>query len=95
MKINRHANAGGRHREFEMASSETSTGEFRTFLAETLGAAARVSRDGAVHFVCMDWRHLHDVSAASSSVYGDLLNIRVWNRQCRQCPLSTHCRHCD
>lgn len=80
VKINGHANAAGRHREFAMASGEMSTGEFRRFLVETLGAAARVSRDGAVHFVCMDWRHLDDVSAAAVGIYGDLLNICVWNK---------------
>jgi DNA modification methylase len=80
VKINGHANAAGRHREFAMASGEMSTGEFRTFLLETLGAATRVSRDGAVHFVCMDWRHLDDVSAAGAHVYDELLNICVWNK---------------
>ena len=53
---------------------------FRTFLAETLGAAAEVSRDGAVHFICMDWRHLDDVSAVAKDIYGDLLNLCVWNK---------------
>jgi len=80
VKINGHANAAGRHREFAMASGEMSTSEFRMFHEETLGAAARVSRDGAVHFVCMDWRHLDDVGAAGDAVYGDLLNICVWNK---------------
>jgi len=49
-----------------MASGEMSEAEFRSFLADTLGAAARVSRDGAVHFVCMDWRHMDSVSAVGS-----------------------------
>lgn len=80
VKINGHANARGRHREFAMASGEMSTSAFRTFLAETLGACAQVSRDGAVHFVCMDWRHLDDVSAVADPIYADLLNICVWNK---------------
>jgi DNA modification methylase len=80
VKINGHANAAGRHREFAMASGEMTTGEFRAFLTETLGAAAQVSRDGAVHFVCMDWRHLDDVSDAATKTYDDLLNICVWNK---------------
>lgn len=80
VKINGHANAAGRHREFAMASGEMSTSQFRTFLEETLGAAAQVSRDGAVHFVCMDWRHLDDVSAASAGIYSELLNLCVWNK---------------
>ena len=80
VKINGHANAAGRHREFAMASGEMTTAAFRTFLTETLSACERVSRNGAVHFVCMDWRHLDDVSAVGSEVYNTLLNICVWNK---------------
>jgi hypothetical protein len=63
-----------------MASGEMSETEFRSFLTHTLGAAARVSRDGAVHFVCMDWRHMDDVSAVGRTVYGERLNLCVWNK---------------
>jgi DNA modification methylase len=80
VKINGHANAKGRHREFAMASGEMSDDQFRAFLCETLGAAAAVSRDGAVHYICMDWRHLDDVSAVGRTLYDDLLNICVWNK---------------
>lgn len=80
VKINGHANAKGRHREFAMASGEMSTDAFRIFLRETLSACERVSRGGAVHFVCMDWRHLDDVSVVGSEVYNALLNICVWNK---------------
>ena len=80
VKINGHANAKGRHREFAMASGEMSEAAFRQFLGETLGAAAAASRPGAVHFVCMDWRHMDDVSSVGGEVYGDLLNICVWNK---------------
>lgn len=80
VKINGHANAKGRHREFAMASGEMTDTEFRTFLADTLGACAKVSRDGAVHFVCMDWRHMDDVTASVGKIYDDLLNICVWNK---------------
>ena len=80
VKINGHVNAKGRHREFAMASGEMSDAEFRTFLADTLGACASVSRNGAVHFVCMDWRHMDDVTASVVDVYPELLNICVWNK---------------
>jgi DNA modification methylase len=80
VKINGHANAKGRHREFAMASGEMSEAGFRQFLEETLGAASAVSRDGAIHYICMDWRHLDDVSAVGRTVYDDLLNICVWNK---------------
>tara|TARA_R110000868_G_scaffold56323_2_gene174344 strand:+ start:2770 stop:4059 length:1290 start_codon:yes stop_codon:yes gene_type:complete len=78
--INGFANAKGRHREFAMASGEMDETQFRDFLTETLGACAQVSRDGAVHFVCMDWRHMDDVSVVGRTVYGDLLNLCVWNK---------------
>jgi DNA modification methylase len=78
--INGFANAKGRHREFAMASGEMDETQFRDFLTETLGACAQVSRGGAVHFVCMDWRHMDDVSAVGRTVYGDLLNLCVWNK---------------
>jgi DNA modification methylase len=80
VRINGHANSKGRHREFAMASGEMSEDQFRTFLTDTLAAATAVSRDGAVHYVCMDWRHLDDVSAVGRTVYDDLLNICVWNK---------------
>ena len=80
VRINGHANARGRHREFAMASGEMSEAAFRSFLSETLGACARVSRDGAVHFVCMDWRHLEDLMAVGGALYGELLNLCVWNK---------------
>jgi hypothetical protein len=60
-----------------MASGEMNEGEFRSFLADTLGKAVRVSRDGAVHFVCMDWRHMDSVSAVGSAVYGERLNLCI------------------
>ena len=80
VRISGHANARGRHREFAMASGEMTDPAFRTFLSESLGACAKVSRDGAVHFVCMDWRHMDEVRAVGDSIYGGLLNLCVWNK---------------
>jgi hypothetical protein len=80
VRINGHVNARGRHREFAMASGEMSDEAFRAFLTETLGAAAEVSRDGAVHFICMDWRHMDALAAVGRAVYGERLNLCVWNK---------------
>ncbi len=63
-----------------MASGEMSEAEFRSFLSDTLGTAARSSREGAVHFVCMDWRHMDSVSAVGSAVYGKRLNQCIWSK---------------
>jgi DNA modification methylase len=80
VQIGGHAVSAGSHREFAMASGEMSETQFRSFLSDTLGAAARVSRDGAVHFVCMDWRHMDDVSEVGRAIYGERLNLCIWNK---------------
>jgi hypothetical protein len=80
VRIKGNANPTGRHREFAMASGEMSEANFRSFLADALGAAAGCSRDGAIHFVCMDWRHMDSVLAVGPAVYGELLNLCIWNK---------------
>jgi hypothetical protein len=67
-----------RHKEFAMASGEMSHDDFVEFLKGTLAAAASVSHDGAVHFVCMDWRHIEELLNAGGVVYGETLNLAVW-----------------
>jgi DNA modification methylase len=69
-----------KHAEFAMASGEMSPGEFTAFLEETLGNTARVSRDGAVHFVCMDWRHVGELIEVGREIYGEMLNLVVWEK---------------
>jgi hypothetical protein len=48
------------------------------FLESSLGLAAAHSIDGAVHFVCMDWRHCPELHTAGDRVYSELLNLCVW-----------------
>jgi DNA modification methylase len=67
-----------KHPEFRMGSGEMSPAEYGEFLTTTLGNARRVSRDGALHFVCCDWRHIADVLAAGASTYNNTINIAVW-----------------
>ncbi len=67
-----------KHAEFAMASGELSSAEFVAFLNDTLAAAAAVSCDGAVHFVCMDWRHLGELMEAGGTVYDEMLNLVTW-----------------
>jgi DNA modification methylase len=69
-----------RHREFAMGAGEMSRADFTTFLRETLGHAAASCRDGAVAFVCMDWRHMGELLAAGEAVFSELKNVCVWNK---------------
>lgn len=69
-----------RHREFAFASGEMTRGQFTAFLAETLGNLGRAMRDGAIAFVCMDWRHMGELLAAGETVFTELKNLVVWNK---------------
>jgi len=73
---------GGRgrikHGEFAMASGELSRADFVEFLKQSLAAVAAVSADGAVHYVCMDWRHLGELLEAGGAVYDEMMNLVVW-----------------
>ena len=71
-------NGSVRHREFPMASGEMSELEFISFLSSSLRLLARYSTSGSVHFVCMDFRHMGELLAASKPVYNSLLNLCVW-----------------
>jgi DNA modification methylase len=69
-----------KHREFAFAAGEMSKDAFTAFLKTTLGHAASACRDGAIAFVCMDWRHMGELIAAGEAVFGELKNVCVWNK---------------
>lgn len=69
-----------RHREFAMAAGEMSAEAFTEFLTETLGHAAYFCRDGAIAFVCMDWRHISELMEAGRRVFTEFKNLCVWNK---------------
>ncbi|MEP9387728.1 site-specific DNA-methyltransferase [Mesorhizobium sp. KR9-304] len=77
-------NVGGlgsvRHREFAFASGEMTEDEFTSFLTTTLGNAARFARDGAIAYVCMDWRHMREILDAGKVAFTELKNLCVWNK---------------
>lgn len=82
VKIGGHVCGSGaiQHREFAMASGEMDVAGFTAFLRSTLGAMADVSVDGAIHFVCMDWRHMGELRSAGDKVYSELKNLVVWKK---------------
>ena len=66
------------HREFAMASGEQSSPEFTALLRKAMMRMAEVSVNGAIHFICMDWRHAREMDEAGRAVYSELKNICVW-----------------
>ena len=69
-----------RHREFAFASSEMSQSQFTAFLIESLSATSAVMCDGAIAFVCMDWRHMGELLEAGRMAFTELKNLVVWNK---------------
>lgn len=80
VQIDQNVSGGGRirHREFAMASGELSPEEFSAFLSKFLRSTVRHTADGAILFVCMDWRHADVLSQAGRHEGLELKNICVW-----------------
>ena len=70
-----------RHGEFAMACGEMDRDEFTQFLVQGLGAGAARCRDGAIAYVCMDWRHMLEMQTAGERVFTELKNVCVWNKR--------------
>lgn len=69
-----------KHREFAFASGEMSETQFTKFLELSLGAMAAVMRDGAIAYVCMDWRHMGELLTAGRATFTELKNLVVSNK---------------
>lgn len=70
------------HPEFGMASGEMSPAGFTQFLTGFLQHARVHCDGGALLYVCMDWRHLRELSAAGDAVELALKNVVVWDKGC-------------
>lgn len=81
--VNGHVCGKGKtnHAEFAFASGEMSPEEFTEFLSKAFALTSNASKDGSIHYVCMDWRHVEEIMAAGKAHYRELKNICVWNKQ--------------
>lgn len=68
------------HQDFAMASGEMTSVEFQAFLRKTLRFTSDFCRDGSLHYICMDWRHMSELLGAADGIYSDLKNLCVWNK---------------
>jgi DNA modification methylase len=80
VRISGHVSGLGKvqHAEFVMASGEMSETEFSDFLTTILKNVSAVSVDGAIAFVCMDWRHLYELFGAARTAGLARKNVCVW-----------------
>jgi len=79
VRIDGHVSGLGKtkHREFAMATGEMSVGAFTEFLGTVFRNMAAESKDGAIHFICIDWRHVAEVMAAGTEAYSEVKNLCV------------------
>jgi DNA modification methylase len=68
------------HREFGMAAGEMSNVEFTAFLTSVFSQLTSYSENGAIHFQCIDWRHIGEMLEAGEAAYTELKNICVWSK---------------
>jgi DNA modification methylase len=80
LRINGQAVGKGRmkHREFAMASGEMSKEQFEAFLHSVLQVTQPHTQPAAVHFMCMDWRHIGEALGAVEKSEREMINLCVW-----------------
>lgn len=65
-------------REFAMANRDMTADQFTQFLKGVLAHVFAHLANGAVVFICMDWRHLRELQNAAEFIFGALKNLIVW-----------------
>ena len=69
-----------RHEDFVEGAGEMSEEEFITFLNTVFKNLTSVSKDGSIHFICMDWRHIWEVMEAARQNYSEHKQLCVWKK---------------
>jgi len=67
-----------RHREFLFGAGEMDPAQFTAFIRAILRNCVRFSVGGAIHYHCMDWRHLRELLDAAEGVYDQFKQLVVW-----------------
>lgn len=78
MDATRHNPLPLRIKEFAMAAGEMSQAQFTSFLNTACFLLSRFGVGGSLHYICMDWRHMSELLAATCDVYTELKNVCVW-----------------
>ncbi len=66
------------HGDFAMGAGEMSAAEFTEFLGSVMERLCSVSKQGSIHYLCMDWRHMTEMLTAGNRHYSELKNVCVW-----------------
>jgi len=66
-----------KHDEFKMASGEMNQNRFARFLEDVFLNLIKHTSDGSIHYICMDWKHINEITNAGK-IYTELKNLIVW-----------------
>lgn len=66
-----------KHDEFKMASGEMNQNRFSRFLEDVFLNLIKHTSDGSIHFICMDWKHINEITTAGK-IYTELKNLIIW-----------------
>ena len=82
VKISGHVQGKGaiQHPEFAMASGEMTPAEFEALLSQAIGRMQAACDPGALLYLCMDWRHIDELSQAAKAHALELKNLCVWDK---------------
>ena len=83
VRVNGHVSSGKGKKvfaELAYASGEMKGDEFTEFLTKTLANNAAHMVDGAIAYVCIDWRHFVELHTAGHRAFDELKNVIVWNK---------------
>lgn len=71
-----------KHSDFAMGGGEMTEEEFMLFLREIMNVSCQFSINGAIHYICMDWRHVWHMTEAAKEVYNSVIpkQLVVWNK---------------
>lgn len=67
-----------KHKDFAMAKGEMSPEEFTAFLHTFMSHTHEFSKEGAIVYCCMDWRHMREVQNAAEPLFGDMRQLCIW-----------------
>jgi DNA modification methylase len=70
---------GVKHAEFKMAAGEMNKSRFTRFLEDCFINLIKYSADGSIHYICMDWKHIHELTTAGK-LYAEQKQLIVWKK---------------
>lgn len=66
-------------KSFLMGAGEMSRPQFIEFLRKIFKNQIRYSYKGSIHYICMDWKHIFEITTAGHD-YTEFKNMLVWNK---------------